>query len=206
MLDRGIELFNDERFDEAESIFEAIRNNGYGSKDYKTATFYLGYVKCFKKEFDDARVLYTELLESSRETHDVSNSAVIYHQLGMVERMDNQIDKAIDYFMFEKNTRKCYLVEDYIGFSANYYELGLLYLKKGVIEKSKEFMDLAMTHAMISEDDTTIACCYRGFGDIEVAEGNIKKAVEWYEDSIRYFNQAGDEYGVRDIKLLIGKL
>ena len=206
MLNRGIELFNQEKFDEAEEIFRKIVQKRSVEKDYRTALYYMGFVLCYKEAFEEAKDVYEELLEIAKVEHDMENSAIMYHQLSMVERLSGHLDKAIDYLMIEKNTRKCYLKEDYVGFSSNYYELGLLHLRKKEIDKAKSYIDLAIMNGIISEDASSIGSCYKGLGDIEVVEGNAAKAKKWYEDSKRYLENAHDDFGVKKIQSIIDKL
>ncbi len=206
MISRGIEFFNKEKYNEAGEVFEKIIHERVIEKDYRTALYYLGYIMCFRENFSAAKNIYKELLEISRVEHDMKNSAIMYHQLGMVERMNGHLDKAIDYFMFEKNTRKCYLEDDYIGFSSNYYELALLHLRKSDVEKAKTYLDLAMMNGIISEDDTTIGICYKGLGDIEVHTGDLTKAKKWYCDSKRYFENAKEEHKIMEVQSMIDKL
>lgn len=203
-LERAFGLFDGGKFDEAEAIYEEC----LGSLTEKSSPYYvealhgLGYVRSAKGRYAEARDCYRELLEMAKEQDDWQKEAVVLHQSGMVERMAGCLPEAKDFFEKEYVIWKHEAPDFHVGFSANFYEQGIVALKEGNEREAGTFLQQALEFAERSGDLVALGCAHRGLGELMASLDKKEEADMQFHSAVRAFEEAGDVQAVKDVNRL----
>lgn len=183
------------KYNEAEALYQELLDKNLDPKDYESVLFGLGYLYAFTERYDDAIRIYEQLLE--RANND-SERAIAYHQIGMVYRMQHDIDKSKEFFGFELDIIKDKEHND-LAVSANFYEFAEVYKIEGELSKAVEMGYGALDHALRSEDDIALGCAHRVLADIFQEQEQDALAKFHYEHSLENFQAAEDMTAIMDI-------
>lgn len=193
---RAIQLFMDQDFLSAEKLLLEIVNTHQMTEIYHHARYYLAYIKCHMNKYDEALHIYRDLLESSY-AYDAYNRPILYHQIAMIYRMKGELDLALKYLRKEKDLLKT-LDDSDLFYSANYYEMGEVFLAKKMFSRAAENFEFSLSYARLSRDLIALACALRGAGDLLMTLGELTRAKLKYQESYHCFRQANDP-GSEDI-------
>lgn len=201
-LEEAFTLFDKGEYTRAEEIYLNYleRSNNRNDDSYKAALHGLGYVKCFQGQFQEARDCYHELLELSIEQADRKDEAATLHQLGMVQRMAGDHQKALQFFDAEYNIWFSEFPEFHVGFSANFYEKGMIALERKIYGEAMGFFDESLKQAKLADDLVAVGCAYRGLGEVFVAKSEKEQAIGYFQRAYSAFDEAGDGEGMREVQ------
>ena len=166
----------------------------------------LGYISVAKKLFSVALEAYDNYLDLAYKNKDNSCIHIGLHQKAMVYREMNHYDEAMYYIQKERRVIDEHFEEDALRLSANLYEEGYIGMLKGNdVEDTKHIMMCALKYAKISKDETSIACSYRGLGEIYGRAHNYEKAHESLNYAKKYFIKVGHAGAIQEIDDLLEK-
>lgn len=206
-LNGAFELFENNQLIEAEGIYqECLSLIDTRSNKYEAALHWLGYVKSELKKFDEARSIYDELRGIAKSNLNFQDELIAIHQLGMVERMAENYDKAQELFNEELELLRIRHPNWHIGFAANYYEQGYILLKKNKLFEAENLMNESLRYAELSNDQIALGCSQRGLGEINKAKGEIEKAKSYFEQSIVAFKEGEDLVGVTEVNRMLDEI
>lgn len=173
---------------------------------YKQALHGLSFVKVEMEQLTDASELYSQLLKIAEQEGNKEEEAIVLHQLGIIYRMDANLDKAISYFKQEQSIYETLQGDFHLELSANYFEQGMTYNAIGSLKKSRELMEIALAEAKLAKDQMVIGYVYRALGDNSVKDNNISEALENFAKAQEAFQNEGAESALRDLKERINKI
>lgn len=201
-LNEAFGLFDKGEYKQAEKLYLACLNELTDEQPnlYKATLTGLGYVKSHQGQYEKARQYFKEVFDISLSQEDKKEEAMALHQLGMVERMAGEFDKALHFFTEEEKIWKQYFPEFFIGFSANSYEKGYIAVKQGQYERAMELFQNALTFAKPANSDIALGCAYRGIGELEMAKSCFEKAIIHFRQALSAFDAAGDSIAVEEIQ------
>ncbi|MGG0669730.1 tetratricopeptide repeat protein [Lederbergia citrisecunda] len=206
-LNLAFELFESNQFIEAEEVYQECLNRiDPSSSKYQAALHWMGYVKSELKKFDEARSIYFELREIAKSCLHLQDEIIAIHQLGMVERMAQNYDKALEIFDEEVTLLRSSHPNWHVGFAANYYEQGYILLKKNNLFEAENLMNESLRYAEQSNDQIALGCSLRGLGEINKAKGEIEKAKSYFEQSILAFKEGEDFVGVTEVNGMLDEI
>lgn len=206
-LNRAFELFESKQLIEAEEIYkECLSLMDTSTNKYEAALHWLGYVKSELKKFEDARSIYLELREIAKSSLNLQDEIIAIHQLGMVERMAENYDKAQELFDEELTLLRSSNPNWYVGFAANFYEQGFILFKKNNLFEAEKLMYQSLRYAEQSNDQIALGCSLRGLGEINKAKGEIEKAKRYFEQSILAFKEGENLVGVTEVNRMLGEI
>lgn len=183
------------KYNEAETLYQELLNDNLNPKDYESVLFGLGYLYAFTERYTDAISIYEQLLDGADSDRE---RAVAYHQIGMVYRMQHDIDKSKRYFGFELDIIKDKDDND-LAVSANFYEFAEVYLIEGELSKAVEMGYGALDHALRSNDDIALGSAHRVLAEIFQEQDQDALAKFHYEHSLESFKAAEDMTAIMDI-------
>lgn len=200
-LSRAFDLFDKGKLFEAEKLYnECLQNLEKTSDEYKTALHGLGYAKTYQKEFNKARKIYNELRQIDQDKH------IAIHQLGMVERIAENYNKALELFDEELKLLRDSKPDYQVGFAANFYEQGIILLKRNTLNEAEELMTRSLHYSKLSGDQICLGCSYRGLGEINMAKSENEKAKNYFLNSIEAFKEGNDQAAVNEVISLFNKI
>lgn len=202
-IGQAFSFFDQGELETAEQLYkECLQEVTDKSSDqYKTILHGLGFVKSHMKKFDQARMLYKQLL--SLADNNKHEAHVVIHQLGMVERMAGNYDQATRYFKEELTILDTYISSFMTGYAANYYEQGYILYKQTEYERSEMFMQKSLRYANKSGDYIAIGCAHRGLGRIYEAIDDRERALFHLSQARDHFDKANDLNAVKEIEQLM---
>ena len=200
-LRKAFEYFDQGYFRQAEMLYLKCIDqiDDTASIAFKQAVHGLGFVKSELGQYEAASDLYLTLLKLSVDEQDREAEAIAYHQLGMVERMAGQTEKASHYFEEELAILHAHFPQWELGYSANYYEQGMLYMQQQQWEKAYRMMMEALHYANKSLDQVAIGCAYRGLGDACRQTNRSKEALQHYQDARAVFRSVQDTRAISEL-------
>ena len=160
----------------------------------------LVYVFARTGRFDDARSECDLLRLEAQSQSDLESEYVALHQLGMVERMAEQYQTALNIFMQEAKLL-AKLENPPLAVSANAYEQGIIYGKLEQFVEARQWLGVALEQAQLSGDPIAEACAYRSLGEM-AANPTMKKAM--LLQSKAAFERGNDALGAAEIDDLLG--
>lgn len=203
-LKRAFNLFDNGRLEEAEAIYdECLNGMDKGTAAYENALHMMGFTKSALGKYEEARLLYRQLREAAQSEQHTEKEQIALHQLGMVERMAGNYGKAQEYFMEEFTMLEQNRPAFHTGFAANYYEQGMILLKKNSLHQAEEIMKKSLLYAEKSGDPISIGCSLRGLGEISIAQERREEATDYWMRARMAFEGAGEMNGVREIDQLL---
>lgn len=203
-LDLAWQLYDEGNYAESEKLYEdCLRESG--TEPPVSILMGLIYVKCSLRKFDEARVHGHALLRIA-EKADALDLHIALHQNGMIERMAENYDQALQLFIEEEQIIHRDFPGDSMRIAVNLYEQAYVLHKQGCNAEALALMDRSLQQAIRSADPMTIACSHRGMGEIEKALGHAETAVCHFQQSIASFRQADDALGVAEVETLLADL
>ena len=203
LLERAFRLFEEDRFEEAETIYRECLSSAVNEEEEENVLHGLGFTLAMKGEFGEARDCYEKLLLRARVDENHLNEAIALHQIGMVYRMEKNYGVALEFFIQEKELWEREMPDHHVGFSANAYELGLIALLEERLEDSEIQFDEALEHAELAQDFMCIGCALRGQGQYYAAVGNRDKAKKSFLGSIEAFDKIGELKGADEVRKMM---
>jgi len=206
-INQAFELFDRGYLVESEELYNKClsRIEDLNSDEYNQVLHGLGYVKASLNKFDEARNLYKELITIALSENNKMNHCIAVHQVGMVERMAENYDEALNTFQLEATLLKDYEIDSALNWSANFYEQGYVFLKMGNIESAQQLMDESLQFARQSKDAISMGCAYRGFGEIYQTKGEALLAKQSFHKAKDAFKRANDHIAMQEIDKLLSK-
>lgn len=205
-LNRAFHLFEEKEFDASIKIYGELLQNGLSVKDEITLRYAYGYplseMGCVEEAIDN----YSRLKELGEQENNLEIISQAIHQQGMVYRQAAQFEKALEHFLAEREMIHSHFKENKLFQSANNYELGYTHLLMGNYPEASNYLEKSLIEAKVSQDPMMIACAYRGLGEYHAGLLNKEKALNCFEESIRYFEIASDEIGAAEVEKLIKKI
>ncbi|WP_052131655.1 tetratricopeptide repeat protein [Planococcus sp. CAU13] len=201
-INEAFDLFEQGEFEKAEAIYLAcLEDLADGTSDaYKAILYGLGYVKSHQGEMEKAKQYFNEVREIAAAEADKKEEAMALHQMGMVERMAGEYEKALRLFTAEAEIWKRHFPDFHIGFSANCYERGYIALKQKQHEEASRLLQTSLEYAKAANDPVAEGCAYRGLGEIELVKRRIDQAKVYFQQARSSFEEAGDALGVAEIQ------
>lgn len=208
LLQQAFTAFDNGRLAQAEQLYLLVLKQYIETKNeqYKNAANGLAFTYSLQNDLARAREVYRNLYELVCHEDDLKWQAITLHQMGMVERLAGNFREAQQIFQREYDFRAINLPSDLAGFSANQYEQGYLFLKLGCFAEAEQAMSRGLEMAQRAEDGMCIGCSHRGFGEIYLALGDLKRAQEQLLLSLKAFEQVGDRIAVLEIHKLVESL
>lgn len=206
-LEEAFCAFDQKEYARAERLYELLLVNlkNEDSTHYDEIMHMLGFVKGEMGKWKESEEIYQSLLTQAKSSHNKEEEAVILHQLGMVFRLSGDIHKSREYFVQEENHRTKNLPFNDIGFSANHYEQGILFLIEKNLENAVIHMNQALQFAEKAEDTVCCACAHRGLGDIYAEMEKLDLSIHHFQVSKQFFKTAEDNHGIKEIEERIDK-
>ncbi|HLR52980.1 MAG TPA: tetratricopeptide repeat protein [Candidatus Avamphibacillus sp.] len=206
-LQNAYNAFEKGRMKQAEILFlECVdKIDDRESPAYKQALHGFALVKSELGNYPEARELYLEILRIAESVDNKEEEAIAYHQLGMVERLAGQYEKALRFLSTEAEIYKTLNGDFHLELAANVYEKGMIYLLNKQYEQARNLMEKSLYHAEQAYDPMIIGYAYRGLGDI-FSQSDEKEAKNFYQQAIIAFKWAEDNQAVEAMKDKISKL
>jgi len=156
--------FYQNRVNDAIKVYEAITEV---NPEYVEGMFWLGYLYAESGDKDNAIAIWMKVLEREKDHAPTLNSlGYVYAEGGIkLDEAETMIKRAI-----EKEPQN----------GAYMDSLGWLYFKKKQYEKADEYLN----KALILLKDPVV---YEHLGDVWMAAKDLKKAVNYYQEGIKYF-------------------
>ncbi|GEN83350.1 hypothetical protein SLU01_16620 [Sporosarcina luteola] len=202
-LERAVQLFEEDRFEEAEKIFHERLLKVSDEQEEQYILHWLGFTLAMKGVYTEARDCYERLLLTAKEEEDLFDEAIALHQLGMVYRLEKNYQKSLDLFTQEKELWEKEMPNHHVGFSANAYELGLIALLENRLDDSSRHFDEALRRAELADDWMCIGCAMRGKGQYFEAVKELEKAKRAFLGSIEAFEKVGETKGAREVRGMV---
>ena len=201
-LEKAWQLFDIGDYAASEEIYlECLKKTGEDDyENYASVLMGMIYTQSYMEKYDEARKYANHLIEiapNDEEKH------IALHQAGMVERMAGIYDDALKFFQLEAEIIDVAFSEDDMRIATNLYEQAYVNMKKGVLDKAEEVMNLSLQHAKKSEDAMCIGCAYRGLGEIMDMCGKQTQARNYFEQAIAAFELTGDSIAVDEVKVML---
>jgi len=201
-LQNALHAFVQGRFKQAEILYleclDKIKDKN--TPAYKQALHGLSFVKMEMNELTDARELYFELLRMAQHRDNKEEEAIVFHQLGAVERLNKNFKQALRYLEQEEDIYQLIHGDVHLGLAANFYEQGMIYNELNHIAKACQFMNDALTEAEYANDSWVIGYVSRDLGDIYLKHGDEEKAMRKFRQALSVFEKVGDVDAVEHIK------
>lgn len=199
-IDEAFDAFHEGDLQQAKRLFAAIEKDiSPADEDYDQYLHAAGYYYSAEQDFDKARTTYQTLLDKADNPEE---QHVALHQLGMVERMDSEFDKAHDYFNQEQQLLDQHFPDDSMRKSVNLYEHGYVLMQEGRYDEAEAQLQQSLEFGTKAEDDMCIACAHRALGELNAAQSKVKEAKMHFTASKKHFNAAGEQMGVQEIEML----
>ena len=201
-LAKAWQLFDRGEYSVSEAIYLECLNQTSETdyENYSAILMGIIYTKSFTGKYDEARAYACRLLNiapNEEEKH------IALHQAGMVERMAENYDEALELFLQEAEIIHTAFPEDDLRIATNLYEQAYAHMKMGDTDNAKQIMNLSLQHAEKSGDAMCIGCAYRGLGEIMSDCGNIEQANKYYKQAIEAFELTGDMIAVDEVKTML---
>jgi tetratricopeptide (TPR) repeat protein len=197
-MKEAFEAFEREDWDGAERIYRAHLAD---PEQKENAMHMLAFTLAMKKEYDEARDIYKELLHRAEKQRQNEAAAIAMHQLAMVSRMEGDAPAARRWLERERSLRRDRLPDDHAGHSANAYEFGEASLLEGKLEEALGAFRLALREGKKAGDDICIACAWRGIGQTSSRFGHDPGPA--YKQSMAAFRRAEDAKGEAEVRRLL---
>jgi tetratricopeptide (TPR) repeat protein len=208
----GWEAFARNELGAAEACYQQClsRLPASAGEERRSTEYMLGFVYAQSGRHAQARKIYNRLLQWQRERGVPTapggewSQAVMLHQLAMVERLAGRVGEVRGYLEEERELRQD---ADWLGLSANSYELGELALMEKNNSAAEDLMCRSLEEARKSGDAVCVACALRGLGTVLAARRECADEAETcLQQSVSEFLRAGDELGATEVRQLLKEL
>ena len=204
-LSKAWEMFDRGDFQGAEDLYltcyEQIRPSDH--ENINIALMGLLYAEAFLEKYEEARKYGNILLH---EAQDEEEKHIAIHQIGMVERMAGNYERAMELFMEEAHLISFSFPDDTLRMSANFYEQGYIALKMKDYAQAEKLMLMSLECAIKAKDEMCMGCAFRGMGELMEAVGNRASAIGYFRKAIAAFTTAGDWVAVEEMKSAIQQI
>lgn len=205
-LAKAFDLFDQGRIEEAEKIYiKCLQRLEENSDSYVTALHGLGYIKASQAQYNEARQIYSEIRQITLDKGNIENEHIAVHQLGMVERMAKNYEKALELFSEEFKLLNREKPGFSAGYAANYYEKGIILLELGEIDRAEDSLLESLVHSKQSDDLISLGCSFRGLGELYQVKQMEKKATLYFLEAIKAFEKANDKEAIKEVNLLMDR-
>ncbi|CAF4160094.1 unnamed protein product [Rotaria sp. Silwood2] len=162
----------------------------YMKKEIDGSGWYrMGKLMLTLEKFDDAELLYNQLLEV---TSNDSDRAYIYHQLGRVKKDQGKYKEAVTFY---EKSLEIYLkapTQDNPSLASAYNNIGQVYDKMGEYSKALEFYEKShkIKEKALPSTHPDLATSYNNIGQVYNNMGEYWKALQFYEKSNEIFEKS----------------
>lgn len=184
--------FEAQNFERAEREFRRARLEPNTATEARHG---LVYVFARTGRFDEARSECDLLRLEAQSNNDLASQYAALHQRGMIERMAEQYDTALEVFALERQII-AKLENPPLAVSANAYEEGIIRGKLEQYAEARDWLGVALEQAQLCGDAIAEACAYRGLGEM-AANPTMRKAM--LLQSKAAFERGGDALGAAEI-------
>jgi CHAT domain-containing protein/Flp pilus assembly protein TadD len=172
-------------------------NNGLGA-----ALWRKGDLEKAKKAFDKSihySTLYKDTLKGLMyQANALGNMSLVYEDQGNLVKSKELLEESLTKRkraiaglkdIYEKDQQTRHLIR-------NYHNLAALYLNLGDLERSRKMTALCeeLRDENLPDGHPDRAKSFEAYGSIEFAQGNYKKALEYFQKSLEKFREAYGEY------------
>lgn len=188
---------DERRYEQAESLLHS-NTEVFPTRAGQMA---LGYIYAHTARFNEAREVFANLREQHR-GDEWEHIAV--HQQGRVERLAGRCEDALKFFGEEREliaeTPEAHKL------AVNALEAAQCHLKLEQYAQARELLTRSAEEARTHDDPETLARAERALGELSVHEGHPNAARVHFERAVVAFQQAEDEFGVRETQAIMQKL
>ncbi|WP_135229333.1 tetratricopeptide repeat protein [Deinococcus fonticola] len=182
---------DERRYGQAESILQTSDE----LRPTRAGQMALGYILSHTGRHEEAREVYRNLREQHR-GDEWEHIAV--HQQGRVERLAGEHRKALEFFAEERKLIEKHS-DDPHKFAANAFEAAQCHLALLNLKEARHRMTEALERAHQHDDPEMLGRAERGMADLSLLEGHPDAAKLHLERAQVAFQQADDEFAVREI-------
>lgn len=198
-LQEAFALFEAGELRAAKNIYNRLFISDLTVEEKIQVRFNYGYLLLEQQQMQDALHNYEAALHLAQHLGDKERISQAYHQIGMVYRLAENYEKALDHFKIERNYIERNFPNNQLFIAANAYETGYTNLLAENIKNAAPHLNAALTHSLKTNDPVMTACAYRGLGDLYRAQKNYEAAENAYKQSVFHFTKAQDEMGVSEV-------
>lgn len=182
--------YESKSYKNAEKIWLKLIENSDSEEDKNNKLLGYGYTLVGLNKFDKAREIYNNLYEKTKHH-------IYLHQLGMIERENNNYFKALEYIEREE---KLIDKNNNLSVSVNLYEKAKINELLGNLELANKIAKKCLLKSLKTEDKISQACAYRLIGDIKLKLNKFNDSIKNYDISLKKFDEAGDKIGKLEIE------
>lgn len=199
-IDEIFEAFETGEVEKAKGLITEHRKTvEKGSDDEEQLLHAAGYIYVADQSLDKAREIYQTLFEVASSPED---KHIALHQLGAVERMDSEFERAEQLFDEEAALLKEYFPGDDIKLADNQYEQGYVFMLKGDYTQAEERLKYSLALGQSAKDELSIATAHRVLGELNAAQENMTEAKLHFSEAKKHFALSDDEMSVQEIEML----
>lgn len=199
-IEAAFDLFDQGEIDESIKAFKLIETEIQQDDPlYDQFLLSYGYALSANDQMDEARNVYQTLLSNAKNP---SDTHVAYHQLGMLERLDSEYDKALEYFEAERKIIDEHFKDEPMLHAVNLYEVGYSHMLLGKYDEATSLLEASLTYAKQSKDDMTIGCSYRALGELSAVHEEMDKAKTYFKEAKSHFKAVDEYQGIEEIEML----
>lgn len=158
----------------------------------------LGYIYAHTGRADEARSVFANLREQHR-GDDWEHIAA--HQQGRAERLAGDCEAALKFLAEERDLITG--ANDAHKLAVNALEMALCLTHLERYAEARERLEYSLEQAKGHDDPETLARTERALGDLSVREGHPDAARVHFERAIHAFEQAEDDFGVRETQAML---
>lgn len=206
LLERGFQAFDANVLEDAERIYRAVLKRPLAALQRRQGQHMLAFVLGHQGQFEEARMLYNDLLIDAQTRDEPRAVSVAMHQLGMTERLAQDYPAAMRWFDTEHEYLQVHLPTSDAALSANAYERGFLQLLTHRADQAETILQQALTYANRAQNAMCTACALRGLGSVAQERGNLTEARDYFQRSADAFRTAGDGYGAAEVEAQMAAL
>ncbi|MFX1295723.1 MAG: tetratricopeptide repeat protein [Promethearchaeota archaeon] len=164
---------------------------------------FLGLAYRSEKQYDAALEQFHKFLDLITEMKDTFGIAQAYLDIGLTLSLQKRYDSAID------KLKKCLKIiqeelKDKDLEVRALSNLGGVYLLKGDLDVAFSYFKEGLQIADKFDYIESSAECYRGLAEIHEKQGDLRKSVDYYQNSLGVFRLLGDKRSESDILLQLG--
>ncbi len=202
LLANAYHAFDESQFENAEALYQRVIATIPDRKSalYRHAAHMLAFARAHRGDYEGARTLYRELRAEAKARGDIESEHVALHQLGMVERLAENYDHALELFHEEFVLIRNNLDDAELSLSANLFEQGTIAYLRGEFGRAHKMLHEALDYANRAQDAMCRALALRGLAQLSQRQGDRATARAQYLGSVVAFKQAGDERAARDVE------
>lgn len=164
---------------------------------------HLAFVKSLIGDYNTAKKIYGKLFDIAIKKGGKDNEAIMLHQLGMVERLNGNLGKALRLFEDELKVYQIYFIENNILYMQGICTYGGMSGNHG---KAETLLKKSYHYANISKDPVYKGCACRGLGELYLHQRDHDKALSFFDEGISCFRDANDQVAIKEVHALKERL